>query len=245
LLVSHTQHHRGPNPEDPALFTEQTRHVLLRACEEATYLLDRGYGLDSVLDVVGRRHALRQRQRAALQRSVCSTLQARLRQERLRPLSTLAQADLEIDGFNLIIGTEVALSRGLLLRGRDGAYRDLAGLRGSYRPVEETELALVLLGKVFGELGVQSVRFFLDQPVSNSGRLKQRILDHAASWGIATEVLIVPDPDKELFGRDHVVTSDALVLDHAKSWVNILGYIVSHELDEPWVLDFSSSETSV
>jgi hypothetical protein len=144
---------------------------------------------------------------------------------------------IEVDAFNLIIWVEVALSKGLLIRGEDGAYRDLAGLRGSYHPVEETEQALRLLGTVFDELGISLARFYLDQPVSNSGRLKERILQHATAWHAKAEALVVRNPDRELYGKALVVSSDAVVLDRVKSWINLPEYLLRRDLEDARVLE--------
>lgn len=138
--MPHAQHHRGAHPEDRQLFTASTCEVLRLACEEAGWLLDRGYASNSVIDVVGRRHQLHARQRLALQRSMCSQGASQARKKKQLDVHGVRNGTLQIDGFNLIIGLEVALSGGLLLRGADGALRDLAGLRGSYHPVDETEV---------------------------------------------------------------------------------------------------------
>src|SRR5207245_4573046 len=91
---------------------------------------------------------------------------------------------LVIDGFNRILHLEVALSGGVLLRCRDGCTRDLASLHGSYRSVVETETAIRLAGEALAELAPRSVEWLLDRPVSNSGRLAQRIetLGREAGW---------------------------------------------------------------
>jgi hypothetical protein len=226
--------HRGPHPEDADLFTEAVRQTLRTALEEARYLLDRGYTVDSVLDVVGRPHELRARQRMALQRPMCRTAQEQARRRCCVPAQALRGQAVEIDGFNQIISMEVALARGLLLRGPDGAFRDLAGLRGSYRLVEETDMALAILVTALHELGAASVRFFLDQPVSNSGRLGQAIL--ARPWPCPVAVEIVHNPDRELYGKSLVVTSDAAVLDRVVSWCNLTLHVLGH-IAGAWVLD--------
>lgn len=233
------QNHRGAHPEDARLFAPEQVEKLRVACEEAAYLLGRGYAPTSVLDVVGRRHQLEARQRLALQRSMCSEEQrAQRAARRLGPEGARGRV-LEIDGFNLIIGLEVALSRGLLLRGSDGALRDLAGLRGSYHTVEETETALELLGALFAELGPAQARFFLDAPVSNSGRLRGRILEHAGGWSCPALVELVPNPDRELAGRELVVSGDALVLDTAVSWLNLLEHAIATRVPAAWVVDLT------
>ena len=68
-----------------------------------------------------------------------------------KPATAEAQQELT-DGFNLIITVEVALSGGLVLDCHDGTVRDLAGLRGSYHPVDETDGALDLIGRELGAL---------------------------------------------------------------------------------------------
>lgn len=236
--MPHRQHHRGLSPEDPRLFDEASLVILRQASEEARYLLDRGYSTASVLDVVSRRHELRERQRSALQRSLCSSAAVVSRQSRVLSADQLSGCPLELDGFNVVIWIEVALSGGVVLKAADGAYRDLAGLRGSYHPVEETEAALVLLGGVFAELDVAFVRFYLDEPVSNSGRLKTRILAHAAAWPLPVEVQLVRDPDRELYGKSFVVTSDSAVLDRVKSWFNLPRHLIENRLVRPYLCEF-------
>ena len=235
--MPNAQHHRGAHPEDKTLFTNGAVQVLRTASEEAAWLLDRGYAANSVLDVVGRRHQLHARQRLALQRSMCSE-RARERRVAKEMAATCVQGEtLAIDGFNLIIGLEVALSGGLLLRGMDGALRDLAGLRGSYHPVEETEGALSILGDLVDELAIERAEFYLDSPVSNSGRLRARILDRAQSWERAAAVELVANPDRALIGRPCVVSSDSGVIDAARSWFNLLSYAVATRIRAAWVIE--------
>jgi hypothetical protein len=231
------QNHRGAHPDDRRLFSAAQIAKLCVASEEAAYLLSRGYAQTSVVDVVGRRHQLEARQRLALQRCMCSGAQREERTARQVKPEDIRGRALYIDGFNLIIGLEVALSGGVLLRGSDGALRDLAGLRGSYRPVAETETALELLGRLFDELRPAHVRTLLDAPVSNSGRLKTRLLEHGRSWACPVDVELVPDPDRELVGRELVVSGDSVVLDTAASWVNLLVYAVRTRVPDSWVVD--------
>ncbi len=235
--MPHAQQHRGAHPEDRHLFTLRSSGVLRLACEEAAWLLDRGYTPNSVIDVVGRRHQLHARQRMALQRSMCSTNARQSRKNKQIGVAEIRDATLLIDGFNLIIGLEVALSGGLLLRGADGALRDLAGLRGSYHPVEETDVALALLGEILDGLGTKATRFYLDSPVSNSGKLKARIIERARGWKQNAEVELVANPDRLLKNQFCVVSSDSVVLDEAGSWFNLLDFAVSSKIGTAWILE--------
>jgi hypothetical protein len=134
----------------------------------------------------------------------------------------LRGAVLDIDGFNVLTTLEVALSGGIVLIGRDGAMRDIAGVHGSYRRVDETVPALEMLAAYTAALGVKACRFLLDRPVSNSGRLAALIESHAQAhgWPIAAEV--VQDPDAELERSTQVVCSaDGVVLDRCARWFNL------------------------
>lgn len=234
--MGHQQNHRGAHPEDARLFGEPQVPKLRVAAEEIAWLLERGYPLDTVIDLVGGRHQLESRQRLALRRGVCSPSQYMRRVARELEPEDVAKRPLLIDGFNLIITIEVALSKGLLLSCVDGAIRDIAGLRGSYHPVEETDLALERIGAALKALRPSKVTFLLDAPVSNSGRLRERILEHAKTWKAPVVVELVPDPDKVLVDSAHVVTSDSMILDHCASWVNLARTVVA-DIHGAWILE--------
>jgi hypothetical protein len=234
--MPHRQHHRGAHPDDPRLFGAASLPKLRAAAEEVVWLLGRGYPMVAAVRAVGDHHQLELRQRLALSRSLCSTAQRDERaRRRLRPEAVRGRR-LAIDGFNLIITLEVALSRGLLLDGYDGALRDLAGLRGSYHPVAETEPALGLVGAALGALSPSEARFLLDEPVSNSGRLRARILSAASAWPVRAEVELVPDPDRLLAAEGAVASSDAAVIDACGGWLALSSMIVSERVPDAWHL---------
>lgn len=209
---------RGPAPEDDELFDERAIAVLRVALHDLEWLLDRGYPLPSALTFVGDRYQLAARQRLAVRRSAASTEQRRVRSERLLPLVRIAAADVVVDAFNLLITLEVALGGGIVLVGSDGAARDLAGLRGNYRIVEHTERAIELASAALG--GARSVRFLLDAPVSNSGRLRGLL----EARGHRAE--LVDDVDRALVALPNVVSADGAVLDACVSWFNVARAIV-------------------
>lgn len=213
--------HRGKHPQDDRLF-ESGQHATLRtAVSEFSWLLTRGYATDSALKLVGDRHGLTVRQRMAVRRSACSDQALRLRSQ-----SRIASADvrgqpLAIDGYNLLITVESALSGGLVLIGRDGCCRDLASVHGTYRKVEETLPALELIVDSVSSLGVSHVDWYLDSPVSNSGRLKAFLAEVISARGGEAPVRptwnieLVASPDALLSQCDaSIVTSDSAVLDH-------------------------------
>jgi hypothetical protein len=234
--MASSQRHRGAHPEDLRLFHASQLPRIFAAAVEVSYLLSRGYPPDPAFSFVGGHHQLHARQRLALRRIACSDAQKTVRGQQLLPIARAASGTLHIDGLNLIITLEVALSGGPLFRGRDGALRDLAGLRGSYHPVEETEEALRLVGECLTTLAAPAVAFYLDAPVANSGRLRARILEHAASWPFPVEVTLLPDADKALLGKDRVVSADGAVLDGCGSWLNLSSFLIERALPRTWII---------
>jgi hypothetical protein len=232
--------HRGAHPEDARLFEARRLGSLRVAVSELSWLLSRGYQTKSSLKLVGDRHNLRERQRLAVSRAACpEESRGRRRASRLSD-AEVAGEGLIVDGFNLVITLEAALSGGLLVLGRDGCVRDLSSVHGSYRAVEETERAILLAGEALGPLAPSSVLWLFDSPVSNSGRLAARVRELAAARGWPWEVRAAFNPDREIVRSDCIaVTSDSNVLDGAARWLNLARMIVERHVERPWVVDLS------
>ncbi len=63
---------------------------------------------------------------------------------------------------------EVGLSNSLLLKSMNETI-DWAALRGTYRLIDKTDTAIMLIGKYLERNEVDKAVFYLDAPVSNSG----------------------------------------------------------------------------
>ena len=78
------------------------------------------------------------RQRTAVGRCCCSDAEAARRRSCQVGGERLCGAALWLDGYNVLTTIEAALAGGVILAARDGAYRDMASMHGSYRKVAET-----------------------------------------------------------------------------------------------------------
>jgi len=159
-----TRIHRGPHPDDAMLFAPEMLPRLREAVADFSMLLTKGYADKSALKLVGDRFSLTQRQRLAVMRSSCSDQQLQRRLQHLVPVEALAGRPIAIDGYNLLITLEAALSGGLIFRGRDGCFRDLASIHGTYRKVEETVPAVRLIGKFLTEIQIAGALWLLTVP---------------------------------------------------------------------------------
>ena len=95
-------------------------------------------------------------------------------------------------------------------------------MRGTYRLIEETCGAIRLLFDILSKYDVQKANILLDEPVSNSGRLKSLIAEVGEEYSILLDIRIIQDVDKELYQKENVITSDSIVLDNCVSWINVL-----------------------
>jgi len=236
--VPDTRSHRGPHPEDARLFAEDELPRLRRATADYSWLLSRGYPETSALKLVGDRYRLTARQRVAVARVACSDQQAVRRREHEVYAGQTAGATLWLDGYNVLTTVEAALAGAVVLAGRDGTYRDMASMHGSYRKVAETRPALELIGRTCAELGIRRCTWFLDRPVSNSGRLRTILLDVAAQRGWPWDAELVNDPDPLLCEADSIVaTADSVILDHCQWWYNLARETIRRFVPEARVVD--------
>lgn len=236
--------HRGPHPQDAALFAPERLGTLRAAVHDLGWLFGRGYAPDAALKLVGDHHQLTSRQRSALTRAACSDAALAARRARRLTAAEVGGRALAIDGFNCCITLEVALSGGVVLVGRDGAHRDLASVHGSYRRVLETPAAIELLLAAVVRLGPAAVTWFFDRPVSNSGRLAALVRERSAALGASGAIELVDAPDRALVAADVAASSDSWVLERARGWFDLPGAVIAEHLPGAWLVDLSDTETT-
>ncbi len=212
---------RGYVPEDERNFSAEAIQTMQTASRHILYLINEGYDLKQAATFVGNHFLLSERQRLAVMRSLATDEQLAGRQSRQVSISDPKVKDVWIDGFNTIITLEVMLSEGLLFTCMDGTVRDLAALRGTYRLIPETSEAIRMMLKVLQEAEISKAAILLDEPVSNSGRLKTMIADIGEEFAVGLDIQILRDVDRTLYSKENVITSDSVILDHCISWINL------------------------
>ena len=238
-----TRTHRGANPQDGKLFAADKIPTLRAALEDYSLLLTRGYAEHSSLKLVGDKFELDQRQRIAIMRSACSDQQLESRRKRQMDSKTAYNNALEIDGYNLLITVEAALAGAPIFICRDGSFRDICGLHGTYKRVQETIPAAKIIGEFLAELAPVQTKWLFDSPVSNSGRLKATLLEFAKQNNWSWQIELSVNPDKELVCSDSIVaSSDSIVLNGCGRWINLSGIIVKNKIKNAWVIDLSEKE---
>jgi hypothetical protein len=237
-MSSDKQQHRGAHPEDRRLFADEWLATLRIATAELSWLLNHGYPIMASIKLVGDRHRLNERQRMAIARAACTDERRARRLASRVEWPDVREAELIVDGFNLLITIEAALSQGVLLVCRDSCIRDLASVHGSYRSVQETDRALQLIGETLAALAPRSVRWLLDKPISNSGRLAAKIRELAEQHAWPWEVEVIFNPDTAIVASQQIaVSSDAIVLDGSGHWFDLKSHLIEQHLPNAWLVD--------
>lgn len=236
-----TRTRRGPHPRDRDLFSTRWVPILRTAVEELSWLSTRGYSDKASLKLVGDRHKLRDRQRKVLQRCAASDQSCASRRAKQLAREELEGATLVVDGYNVLLTLEAALSGGLCVLARDGVLRDLAAMSAHYRRVQATHSAIDILADFFAAAACKQIIWYLDRPVSNSGRLKRMILQTLGERTPAWRVDLTDRTDFLLTHSPHVVASaDSAVIDGCQRWFNLARTVVESKIPGAWLLDLGS-----
>lgn len=230
---------RGYAPDDKTEFGSAAVPRLHKAARNLSYLLNEGYPIKGASVFVGNHFLLSERQRLALVRAVSSRESIAHRKE--KELCELSKGSVvHIDGFNTIITLEVALSGSLLLKCMDGTVRDLAALRGTYRLIDKTAQAILLIGRTLEQYEIGKAVFYLDAPVSNSGRLKEQIGTLLGEFPFELQLEVIHNVDITLATLENVITSDAIILDKCPNWFNLNRKILEENMENYPFVDFTA-----
>ena len=101
--------------------------------------------------------------------------------------------------------------------------------------------AKALLEVQLADWRIGPCHWFIDQPVSNSGRLRSMLLDAAREQGWQWEAKLVPDPDPLLATANVcVATADSEILDRTKRWLNLVDLVVRAKFPDARVIDLGA-----
>ncbi|WP_061994184.1 DUF434 domain-containing protein [Clostridium sp. ATCC 25772] len=232
---------RGYVLKDEEEFSKKSINKLYKAGEDLRYLLNRSYNIKGSSTFIGNHYLLSERQRLSIVRGISSDKSVENRKAKEIAINKLENQTVNIDGFNTIITLEVALSNSVILNCMDGTIRDLAGLRGTYKIIDKSELAIKLIGNILENYKIKKAIFYLDSPVSNSGRLKLKILELLKDYNFQVEAKTINNVDTVLESSDCVITSDAIILDKCNSWINLNKEIIKNNMLNTMYVDFETN----
>ncbi len=229
---------RGKVGSDDRLFGDKKmQQKIQEAIKDMSYLLSRGFSEKSSLQLVGNRHKLNNRQQRAVQGMSEAAEKLKKRAKNCLQPEQLANKEVVLDGFNVLIMLESALSKAYLFKGLDGCYRDVSSVHGTYKKVQQTDKAIYLIADFLQTYNVKKATWIFDKPVSNSGRLKTMLREIAEANDYNWEIILDNNPDKLIAESGNIaISSDAWILDHATAWCNMVRHIVDEHIPQKNVI---------
>ena len=216
-----------------------TTHHLQEAAIDFRYLLNRVYPRKASLELIGNHYQLTFDERHLLHRGVFSRDDAKKRLVKKISLQKISAQELAIDGYNVVITIEAALSGRPLIFGDDGFLRDISGLSGNYRKTRRTEEALRLIYALLKERKPRRTRFLFDAPISESGRLAQEVRKQLQEMKIPGDAEAVRVPEDILIGFPGIVaTSDTAIIDQSARIVDLAGFVIRQRVPSARILRF-------
>ncbi|MCB2227230.1 MAG: DUF434 domain-containing protein [Desulfarculaceae bacterium] len=201
--------------------------ALCEAAKDLRYLLARGYPRELGLKMAGDRWGLVAEAREVLRRGAFAPREAAARRGKLLPLSAARGQAVGVDGHNVLITLESALTGALLVAADDGVIRDIGQRGRHYGPGPETELAAGMMINALAAIGAAEALILLDAPLSKSGELAGGLRAMLASAGLPGEARAVSGPDRALAGFAGIVVSgDGAVIDAAAKPLDLAGAII-------------------
>lgn len=220
---------------------QQRYRVLEQAASDFFFLQNRSYPRASALDWVGNRYALMQQERQLLHRGVFAQGDALRRRSKRCQGADWHNGWLVVDGHNVQITVESAILGRPLLLANDGALRDTAGQSARFRFTEVSELALDMIFRVLEEFRPGKTWFLFDAPMSHSGLLASRYRQRLRALGLHGEARAIAVPEREFPYAECVVSSsDQVVLEQARQWLDLARWAIDSAGALQWMLDFSS-----
>jgi hypothetical protein len=210
---------------------------LHEAAIDFRYLLNRVYPRKASLELVGNHYQLSFDERHLLHRGVFSHGDARKRMGKKVSLQKISGQELAIDGYNVVITIEAALSGRPLIFGDDGFLRDISGLSGNFRRTRRTEESLQLIYALLKERKPRRTMFLFDAPISKSGKLAEEVRRHLQEMGIPGDAEAVRVPEDILIGFPGIVaTSDTAIIDQSARIVDLAGFLIRQRVPSASIL---------
>ena len=149
--------------------TEAFDDAFIAAARDYRMLLDKDYPVDASLKLVGDRYRLSHNGRMMLYRGILSLKASQINLAKLIR-SPWERASLGVDGYNILFTLMNYMHGHPMFIATDGFLRDVGGAHGRIADHRGFERMAEIAAEYLAALNLESLTFFLDAPVSSSGR---------------------------------------------------------------------------
>ncbi|MEN6499844.1 MAG: DUF434 domain-containing protein [Rectinema sp.] len=224
-------HEEGPDRQSPEV--DDFDEAFIGAVRDYRMLLDKGYPIDASLKLVGDRYRLSHNGRMMLYRGVLSRAASQTNRAKL-VRSPWEGATLGIDGYNILFTLTNYMHGHPMFVATDGFLRDVGGAHGRIADHRGFERMAQLTADVLATLNLDTITFFLDAPVSSSGRQADFLREAFAQRGINAEVQLENGVDHLLahWEGELIVTADSAIIARTGAHVfDLARYILERQFN--------------
>ncbi|MGC9343771.1 MAG: DUF434 domain-containing protein [Bacteroidales bacterium] len=221
------------------MYSENLQNAFL----DYRYLLDRNYPEKATIKLVGDKYQLSGEERSILYRGISSKKSSDYR--RSKKTLHLKPGKIFIDTYNILFTLANYLNGRPVFIADDGFLRDAGELRGRFSKKKLLERTRELLFNFIELNGNKEYYLYIDQPVSNSGRLAAEINEFLSIKKITGQAQTFDSPDHRIIlkasAEDTVCSGDSIIIEKTKASVFDLSfYILQKEFQAEviWLEEF-------
>ncbi len=204
---------------------------LKQAAADVRTIAALGYPRDSVINFVGNRFQLGRTERDILLRMAFSRADAERRRKKMVRAGHLSGRRLIVDGYNVTITLESAMSGRLTVLADDGFVRDVSRIFRSFRPTDQTRQAWHLIFSFLKCYPPSQTLIFLDKPFSKSGELASRIRRWMEEAGLPGDCQAAAINERQMGRMAGIKASaDTVIIDESDMVFDLAGHIIRRRL---------------
>jgi hypothetical protein len=183
-----------------------------QAIRDFSYLIENEYPRKAILKLIGDRYLLNKEQRTLLNRGILRKKDATDRYG--KKTSNIKDSRLLIDTYNVLLIISNYLLGRIIFISTDGFIRDAGETHGKINRDKVFDRSVEYLVEYLESAGPSEIIFYIDNPVSYSGDLAERLRECIRSKKLKGEAIVVNNPDRELMQQKDgiIATSDSEVL---------------------------------
>jgi len=185
------------------------------AIKNYRFLLNEGFPQKAILKLVGDRYKLSSIERTILYRGICTEINARHRKSKIAYTKIIKNNTIHIDGFNVLITIGSYLNGNPVFIGNDNFLRDASEVHGKVFKTGLINRAISLTFDYLKKQKASGLYLYLDQPVSNSGKLSEKLNHLISEYKFSGLSKTVHSPDYALkeIKQGVIATSDSNIID--------------------------------
>jgi hypothetical protein len=221
------------SPQNPLPPDTEFDDAFAAAARDYRMLLDKEYPVDASLKLVGDRYRLSHNGRMMLYRGILSRSASQINLAKLVRVSWEG-AELGIDGYNVLFTLTNYLHGHPMFIATDGFLRDVGGAHGRIADHRGFERMAEVVAEMLSQLNLGKVTFFLDAPVSSSGKQAAFLREAFARCSVNAEVRLENGVDHFLacWEGELIATADSAIIARTSAHVfDLARYILERQFN--------------